>query len=163
MTPLFRLLLLVSAAFLGACATHNVAYDGPRRAPGEIATVRGFSQGGAVNAVSTQVIAVDGKELELANMLPNTVEVLPGNRVFLVRISSTSAFRTLSVPMEVRAGEQLEFGFAIDEATLATGAPNVPVSETFVRDLVTGERRAELTGWSELKLWIQKTTIQLYY
>ena len=157
-----NLFYLVVLSLLAGCASQKVMYEGKRRAPAEVATVRGFNQGGNYNYAVTQIRVVDGVETNPDNMMPNTVEVLPGKHRFGIGLYTTNQSQATTVEFEAEAGRTYEFRHAVDET--AMNHRQLLKLDAYVYDVTSEQRLFTLDQWSPVTNNVWKLPpIIIYY
>ena len=158
---LFQLCLLLPLLLAG-CASHKVMYDGPARSAAQVVTLRGFAVGQGKGSIVTQIRAVDGVKIQPDNMLPNSVELLPGRHRIGIDIYSSRQYRTANVDFDFEAGSVYEVRFADSGSTAGVSVIDRPNAYLFE---VNAQRHVvDVDQWGavqQLKIVMPPTTIYI--
>ena len=158
---LFSFILLFASA---GCASHSQMYAGRKLPLAEVSTLSGtgVSSGPLGYGYTTmQILFVDNTETKRANMIENSVELLPGRRKIEIGCYNVETYANAEFEFEFLAGHNYQIRFK--EAEGRTGFNSLHLESAWLHDTTIDKPVLSINSWSDTKksVFIMPTTIYI--
>ena len=131
------------------CSSHKKYYEGEPRDQSSVFILSGsdFPDGGWGYS-SILILSVDGAEANPENMIPNTVELLPGKHKIKVGYYNVRYYAYAYFNVEALSGKHYKINF--DKKGL-DHYQSMRLDSIWLEDAVSGEKISTLRNWTEVR------------